>query len=678
MEEMIDLVSREGRLIKSVTGRSSKAVRPHHLRLGYRPNRRAAKNIVGLPLKSIFVMRPVRFGSFLLLLILVSFNAFAQLPSTPDGVKQPRILILLDGSSSMLYKYNDQLIRFGAAGKIVETLIDSIYKVNNQVEFGLRVFGHQHPAQENNCTDTRREVMYSKDNYTQMSLRIASLHPSGVSPIAYALKEAATNDLEDEVRNAYSIILITDGGESCNGDICDVVKTLIDRKIFFKPYILSLVDDAPLRTQYACLGNFLAVPKESDIVPAVSAIVSAYRPLLVLPTMTATKPAEKKPDLTTITIPAWIPEHSSINTLPVVVRQTEKPTTHTPILSTVRKPEPTLPPIKQDPEPAPVVVKPEVKKDTTPVVAATPPIKPQPPIVKPQPPVVKPPVRDTQKTSVAIKEMPRVAPAATKPQPVAENKPKPVSFTTSAEDAAETSVQIFFTDGHGRFYKSTPRMQLTDPKTGAVAKQFFRTTDGTGTPDLQQVPAGTYNLMVQGRSNTLMKNVVILPNKKNKILAIVSNGSLIFRYEGDPKRPINEFNAVVNILFEPGPTVKQACTAELEYIPGNYHIEINTLPVTKANVDIDFGNTSVINIKQPGFVQFLNRNQLGRVTLFYQLGDQFNRFYSFDITGNPDGQKVRLQPGPYEVHWIKEGTGGTELVQRFQVRANAVTEIDLH
>ncbi len=623
-----------------------------------------------MPLKSIIVMRPVRFGSLFVLFLLFSLSSFAQLPSTPDGVKQPRILILLDGSSSMLYKYNDKLIRFNAAGKIVETLIDSIYKVNNQVEFGLRVFGHQYPAQEKNCTDTRREVMYSKDNYTQMSLRIASLHPSGVSPIAYALKEAATNDLEDDVRNAYSIILITDGGESCNGDICDVVKTLIERKIFFRPYILSLVDEAPLRSAYACLGSFIAVPKESDIAPAISTIVSAYRPLLTLPIITATKPAEKKPDLKTVTIPAWIPEHTSINSLPVTTKQTEVPAHRLPALATAKQPDIVLPKIVPEPEPVPVVKPPVVKKDT-PAIAIAPPVKPQPPVVKPL-------VRDTAKTTVTVKALPPIPPAATKPQPTAPPKPKPAVFSMSSEDATETTLQIFFTDGHGKFYKSTPRMQLTDPKTGAVARQFYRTVDGSGSPDLQQVPAGTYNLMVQGRENTLMRNVMVLPNKKNKILAIVSNGSLVFRYNGNDKRPVEEFNAVVNILFEPGPTVKQACTSILEYAPGNYHIEINTQPPIKRNVDLDFGAQIVVGIDQPGFVQFLNRNQLGRVTLYYQLGDQFNRFYSFDITGNPDGQRVRLQPGPYEVHWIKAGPGGGEVVQRFQVRSNAVTEIELH
>src|SRR5215217_5027280 len=143
-------------------------------------------------------MRPALF--FIFLLVCSFAEVSAQLPKTPDGFKQPRILILMDGSSSMLSQWDNKMPRFKAAAKLVTAVMDSIYKVNNKVEFGLRVYGHQYPAQENNCFDTRREVMFSKDNYTQMALRMESMKPSGVSPMAYALKIAAAEDLDDEYR----------------------------------------------------------------------------------------------------------------------------------------------------------------------------------------------------------------------------------------------------------------------------------------------------------------------------------------------------------------------------------------------------------------------------------------------------------------------------------------------
>jgi hypothetical protein len=208
------------------------------------------------------------------LLFVFSFaEVAAQLPKTPDGFKQPRVLILMDGSSSMLAQWDNRIPRFKAAAKLVEELMDSVYKVNKQVEFGLRLYGHQYPAQENNCTDTKREVMFSKDNYTQMGLRMASLKPSGVSPMAYALKQAATLDMEDERQNAYSIILVTDGGESCGGNVCEIVQELIYRKIFFKSYLINLNGNLNDFNGYTCLGDNIIVTNDKDVTASWKAIL---------------------------------------------------------------------------------------------------------------------------------------------------------------------------------------------------------------------------------------------------------------------------------------------------------------------------------------------------------------------------------------------------------------------
>src|SRR5690349_12339795 len=105
----------------------------------------------------------LRRAACLLSLLFLGTAAMAQGP----GTRQPRILLLLDGSSSMLQPWNTT-IRFKAAGKVIAALMDSIYAVNPGVEFGLRVYGHQSPAQLNDCFDSRQEVMFSKNNAAQM------------------------------------------------------------------------------------------------------------------------------------------------------------------------------------------------------------------------------------------------------------------------------------------------------------------------------------------------------------------------------------------------------------------------------------------------------------------------------------------------------------------------------
>lgn len=213
----------------------------------------------------------VKSRAFLILVIAL------LLCDTALAEKGNRILIILDGSSSMLEQWDKDHSRFNTASSIVLRLMDSIYQFNDEVEFGLRVYGHQHAAQDNDCYDSKLEVMFSKDNKTQMQLRLESLKPAGISPIAYSLKQAAEQDLISANQYNYSIILITDGGESCNANICDVVQQLLTEKIAFKPYVISLVNYKPLLNQYACFGDYLPAFDQAAIAVTIDEIMNDYK-----------------------------------------------------------------------------------------------------------------------------------------------------------------------------------------------------------------------------------------------------------------------------------------------------------------------------------------------------------------------------------------------------------------
>jgi len=762
----------------------------------------------------------------LIMLMICVVAANAQ-HSVTDNTRQPRILLVVDASSSMLETWDTNDTRFKAAAKIVEALMDSIYSVNAGVEFGLRVYGHQTAAQYKDCYDSRQEVMFSKNNFTQMQLRLASIKPFGVSPIAYSLSEAAENDLGDAVHNAYSLILITDGGESCGGNICEVVKELIAKKIYFKPYILSLVDYPALKDQYSCLGTYLQVARPNDIGPAISQIMDAYRPQLSLPIMIVkSDPVLPQPKTVVVNVPAWIPEHHDAPSLPVTVNENDLPAVHStetphpigmsqvgnvtrepkvpqelpatlnqkttlnqvpvssnihdvrnstlaqPDLGISREPKQQLPlpsglalnPAKQIPAfhfapsmltppfPIPsnytdVIRGPKVAEalpnnletNAHPVPAAlyhpvtirAPRIRipnsagdvsPEPKVadeiptalnpsnaqhpavtinnprvnltntqvptaeVKRDPVVVKAPIvlkPDTGKTTITMKPMePMVSTVRQKPipQPVLSEKPIETAYTAKSENSKETAVSIYFTDGHGKFYSTTPQLQMIDAGTGKLVKQFYRTVDASGIPDPVQVPAGTYSILLSGKKNMLLRGVTVPPNTNRIITITVSNGSLKFEYLGAPDKPVAEFDAIVNIRFEPGPTVKQRCTSILEYPPGNYYVEINTLPLTKLNTDITFGAVTTLTIAQPGILQFSNTTNVGDVAMFYQLGNKYVRFHGLRINGNPEDQRLRLQPGIYQIHWVKNPSlpFPKESIVEVTIRSGIIATVELH
>jgi hypothetical protein len=212
--------------------------------------------------------------------LLFSFllNANAQSPA-----KKTRILFLMDASSSMTYPWNADYNRFGVASNILLQIVDSIYAINNEIEFAVRAYGTQYPAQEKNCYDTRLEVPFNIQNANQIKNRLKYITPVGFSPIAYSLIQASDNELSNSNVYDYSIIFITDGGESCNGDVCKTFKDYIEKKIKIKPYVIGLDKNEQLKSFYECMGNYIEVTKADDIMKAVKMIVDANRPLLDKP-----------------------------------------------------------------------------------------------------------------------------------------------------------------------------------------------------------------------------------------------------------------------------------------------------------------------------------------------------------------------------------------------------------
>ena len=864
---------------------------------------------------------------FFLLIALAVMLPISIIWGQNNALIQPRILFLVDGSSSMLESWQANQIRFKAAGKIIDQIVDSIYKVNPNVEFGLRVYGHQHTAQENNCFDTKLEVPFGKSNATQLFLRMNSLKPLGVSPIAYSLKEAAENDLINTSNYNYSLILITDGGESCNGNICEVVKLLLEKKIKFQPYIIGLINYQPLELQYACLGTYLKVTNDAEATLATNTILQAYKPKFLVPELKTTtaedylsglkanmneiKPINKiayfkiviAPKLNQIKLLAnkkptplkdtsdeiverkmdtiFLAQINSLNKLPYVHLAFENTVLKPYWLNTIKLLVPETPvevdtlaltyllsikklrsfEIKYNiPNPYSGMAakkityrqeeESEINRDTLDFIASkqlyyfykqakapigivktklvtksviykeefsfTPdsltellairikPIKFQTVYGGPNrghtfankttstyeasieiEPTTIPsinaiaakkiyfpftytiPNRITQfskktvspyEASIEIEPttIPSINAIAAKKinanfplaipvtfyvkiwklksviytaeqelEPIAIDgispknisklslvknnsnlkkytpkfKPNPVlkptldptaslpdfkeqgneaPFTSATQTDTITSVAVLFTNGKGKFYKSTPQVLLKHPKTGEVLRKFYRTTDARGNPDPQTTEAGTYTLTITGQSNTVLRNVKIEEGVKNIITVVVGQGTLRFSYKNNPKRPVKEYQAIVNCRSDYSPTIYQQCAETLVYEPGNYYVEINTLPTLRKNVDFEFGVITDIYIPEPGTLQFTNSNNFGKVALLFQSGDRFMEFKQVRIGGNLLTQKLELQPGAYQVLYYNSiGDRPKEIRIPFFIKSNETVELEL-
>jgi hypothetical protein len=147
---------------------------------------------------------------------------------------------------------------------------------------------------------------------------------------------------------------------------------------------------------------------------------------------------------------------------------------------------------------------------------------------------------------------------------------------------------------------------------------------------------------------------------------------------GNRTRPV-EFNAIVNRRFAAGATILQKCQDRLQYEPGTYYIEINTLPASKFSIDLCFGSVYEIQIPEPGSLQITNTTPFGKTQLQCVLGDQYVTFKTMDIDGNQKDQHLVLQPGPYKAIIPVDPSNpyaGTKVVE-FRVFSNKETLLEL-
>ncbi len=191
--------------------------------------------------------------------------------------KDARVLFVLDGSENMLLRLGADEAKFKAAERIILNFMDSVYRINDEVEFALHVYGHQYPSTQNNCYDNKLEVAFSKNNLAQMGLRLASLRPKGTEAMKSAMQTAIANDLAAQNLYNYTFIVITSGEGNCEEGICTLSQAIQNKNLKCSPTIINL---SQRQVQYGCIGEQIAMKDKDDIPGTVSRLLSKYRTLI--------------------------------------------------------------------------------------------------------------------------------------------------------------------------------------------------------------------------------------------------------------------------------------------------------------------------------------------------------------------------------------------------------------
>ena len=165
-----------------------------------------------------------------------------------------RVLFIFDASQSMYAQWEGNS-RMEIAKELLSNMLDSLDNKEN-LQVGLRCYGHQKPSPPQDCRDTRLEVPFGNNTIPAIKNRLATLRPRGTTPIAKALESGAL-DFPDVTSNSRNIvILITDGIEECGGDPCAVSSLFQEKKIILKPFVIGIGLSEEYKINFECVGTF--------------------------------------------------------------------------------------------------------------------------------------------------------------------------------------------------------------------------------------------------------------------------------------------------------------------------------------------------------------------------------------------------------------------------------------
>ncbi|MGI9450275.1 MAG: vWA domain-containing protein, partial [Geminicoccaceae bacterium] len=203
------------------------------------------------------------FGPIMLSTGLLAAPAIAEDEATAST---ERAILVLDASGSM-WGQIDGTPKIAIARDVIQGLLGDW---SSKVELGLTVYGHR---EKGNCADIETLAPVGPVNAQSMMATIEGLNPKGKTPLTAAVQRAAETLKYTEER--ATVILVSDGEETCDLDPCEIGRALEDTGVDFTAHIISFDVPEEETAGLRCLadqtgGVFLEASNADELKEAMS------------------------------------------------------------------------------------------------------------------------------------------------------------------------------------------------------------------------------------------------------------------------------------------------------------------------------------------------------------------------------------------------------------------------
>ena len=186
---------------------------------------------------------------------------------------QQNTIIVLDASGSMwgqIDGVNKIVIARDVIGGLMENWDDSI-------QLGLLAYGHR---SEGDCNDIELLVPPAPNTATTIADAVNSINPKGKTPLTAAVKQAAEALRYQDAK--ATVILVSDGKETCNLDPCTISTELEQAGVDFTAHVIGFDVGEAEQAGLACIaentgGRFLAAADAGELQTALTTAVEEVK-----------------------------------------------------------------------------------------------------------------------------------------------------------------------------------------------------------------------------------------------------------------------------------------------------------------------------------------------------------------------------------------------------------------
>jgi hypothetical protein len=163
------------------------------------------------------------------------------------------VALVLDASGSMRASLPDGTSRMEAAKSAVADFVNGLPA---DMRLAFRAYGHTSPTSKKDCDDISllAPFDFAASNKSAVIGQAKGLQPQGYTPITLSLTLAA-KDLASEESVVRTVVLVSDGKETCKADPCAAAKALADADAKLVVHTVGIGVDTVTRAQLQCIAR---------------------------------------------------------------------------------------------------------------------------------------------------------------------------------------------------------------------------------------------------------------------------------------------------------------------------------------------------------------------------------------------------------------------------------------